>query len=144
METFDQAEIAIRANCSAIIAAFAHHVDHREFDSAVALFAEDGAFIRPDLQARGTVEIARIWEGRPESLVTKHIHGLPHFTKIADDRASAVTTFTLYTLNWDGAGLPTFNSPAAIVEYHDEFIKTPSGWRIQERKGVPLLVFAAS
>src|SRR3546814_10199050 len=33
----------IKAACGDIISAFAHHVDHREFGDAVALFAEDGA-----------------------------------------------------------------------------------------------------
>lgn len=140
MTTGNMSKAEIRAECANIVAAFAHHVDHREFDKAVALFAEDGLFIRPDLRASGRAEIAKIWEGRPASVVTKHMCGASFFSEITADSASAVTPFTLYTLEWNGEGLPRLGQPAAIAEFHDRFVRTADGWRIAQRQGVPVLV----
>lgn len=141
--TIDSARFAaIRAECANVIAAFAIHVDHREFDKAVALFAPDGKFIRPDLQAEGREEIAKIWVDRPESVVTKHMLTPTFFTEIEADSAASVTPFTLYQTEWDGEGLPKFGQPVAIAEFHDRFIRTEEGWRIAERRGVPVLLQA--
>lgn len=129
-----------RAECAAVIAAFAHHVDHREFDAAVALFSEDAAFLRPDVQAHGRAEIAKIWEGRPGSVVTKHMLSPSHITVLSPTEVRAVTPFTLYTVNWNGEGLPRFERPAAIAEFHDRLVLTDEGWKIAERRGVPVLL----
>lgn len=126
--------------CANLIAAFAHHVDHREFEKAVALFTEDGSFIRPDLEARGHAEIARIWEARPPSVVTKHLCAATFFGETGPQVATAVTPFTLYTVEWDGDGLPKFDQPTGIGEFHDRFVATTSGWRIAERRGLPIML----
>src|SRR3546814_8772345 len=81
----------IKAACGDIIAAFAHHVDHREFGDAVALFAEDGAFLRPDLEARGRDQIAALWADRPASFVTKHLCHASFFQDVGEESARAVT-----------------------------------------------------
>lgn len=139
MDEMDAA-LHARINCAAVIAAFAHHVDHREFDQAVVLFAEDGVFLRPDVRAHGRTEIARIWEGRPESVVTKHMLSPPHFTAVSAAEVRAVTPFTLYTVEWNGEGLPRFDRPPAIAEFHDRLVLTDDGWKIAERRGVPVLL----
>lgn len=138
--TVNPEQIAARQECANLIAAFAYHVDHREFDRAVALFASDGAFIRPDLTARGHAEIAAIWEGRPTSLVTRHFLSAPFFTLVEADSVTAVTAFTLYTVEWNGEGLPSFEKPAAIAEFYDRFVLEDGGWRIAERQGRPVLM----
>src|SRR3546814_16935885 len=92
----------IKAACGDIIAAFAHHVDHREFGDAVALFAEDGAFLRPDLEARGRDQIAALWADRPASFVTKHLCHASFFQDAGEESARAVPPFLLYPATPDG------------------------------------------
>lgn len=129
-----------QAACTNIIAAFAYHVDHREFDRAVALFCEDGRFQRPDFVATGRDEIAAIWAGRPTSTITRHVCGVPFFRVLAADKASSVTYFTLYQLEFEGAGLPRCEGPAALCQFEDEFVLTPVGWRIACRRGIPRML----
>jgi 3-phenylpropionate/cinnamic acid dioxygenase small subunit len=131
-----------RQACADLVAAFAHYVDHREFGKAVAVFAADAVFARHGGVANGTDEIAAIWADRPETVVTKHLCGVPVFIEVEDDRITAVTPFTLYTLQHEGEGLPTFDKPAAIAEFRDEFRRTDTGWKIARREGVPLMVAA--
>ncbi|BAI98781.1 hypothetical protein Sj15T_38490 [Sphingobium sp. TA15] len=126
--------------CTALISAFAHHVDHREFDKAVALFAADGCFERADITARGHAEIAALWADRPVSLITRHLCSLPHFTKLEADAAESITGFTLYHVNHEDGGLPRFEHAAGVGEFHDRFVRTPGGWRIAHRRGVPVLI----
>lgn len=136
----DLDQVAIRSACADIVAKFAYYVDHREFSSAVALFAEDGVFERPDLKSSGHAEIARIWEGRPTSVVTVHKCAAPCFIEVTSDRARAVTYCTLYHLEHEGEGFPKSAGSTAITEFHDEFCRTPDGWRISHRRGVPVLL----
>lgn len=129
-----------RQACANLVAAFAYHVDHREFGHAVALFAEDGHFDRSDLKAQGHVAIAAIWADRPKSVVTKHVCSLPYFTSVSANRVTSVTSFTLYHVTHDGVGLPKFDRPAAIAEFHDEFHRIGAEWRIHSRRGLPILL----
>ncbi|BAI98741.1 hypothetical protein Sj15T_38110 [Sphingobium sp. TA15] len=130
----------IKAACGDIIAAFAHHVDHREFGDAVALFAEDGAFLRPDLEARGSDQIAALWADRPASFVTKHLCHASFFHDVGEESARAVTPFLLYTAEREGDETAPLEGPAAIAEYHDLFVKTDEGWRIAERRAIPIML----
>lgn len=132
-----------RQACADLVATFAHHVDHREFAKAVALFTSDAVFIRHDAVANGQEEIAAIWADRPESVVTKHLCGAPVFLEVEAARITAVTPFTLYSLKHEGDGLPTFDKPAAIAEFRDEFRLTDAGWRIARREGAPLMIASA-
>ena len=129
----------VRSACADVITSFAHFVDHRYFEDAVALFAEDGIFERPGLTARGRAEIAAIWVGRPASMITRHLCYAPFFTEIGLESASSVTGFTLYHVEHHGEGVPSLGQPRAIAEFHDRFRRTPDGWRIGHRKSVVTL-----
>jgi hypothetical protein len=133
----------IRNECSDLVARFAYYVDHREFDKAVALFAIDGIFERPDLKASGREKIAGFFAHRPPSVVTRHLCGQPFFIEIDGDTAKSVTAVTLYNTTHEGEGLPTVKSPNAVAEFHDTFKKTSDGWKIAHRRGVPVLLIQA-
>ncbi|AEG51588.1 putative aromatic ring hydroxylating dioxygenase beta subunit [Sphingobium chlorophenolicum L-1] len=137
----DLAILEARLECARIVAAFAYHVDHREFDRAAALFAEDGVFERPDLLATGRAEIAAIWEGRPAHVVTRHLCGIPHFVAIGPEEVETVTYFTLYHLEHEGEGLPKAG-PTAVAQFHDRFRLTAEGWLIAHRRGIPAILGA--
>lgn len=133
---------SVRRACREVIAAFAYHVDHREFGRAVAQFTADGVFERPELTARGRAEIAAIFAGRPESLVTRHLCGEPFFVEVGPDRARAVTQVTLYHAQRGEGPVPSVKGPSGIGEFHDTLERTAEGWKIAHRKGVPVLMVA--
>ena len=70
-----------RRQCTELVSAFAHFVDYRKFSQAVSLFSEDGRFIRPDGTKSGHAEIASLWEGRPETVVTRHLVSTLFFSR---------------------------------------------------------------
>src|SRR3546814_10792922 len=93
----------IKAACGDIIAAFAHHVDHREFGDAVALFAEAGAFFRPDLEARGRDQLSALWADRPPSFAPQHFCHASFFQVVGQESAPAVTPCLPSTAERTGA-----------------------------------------
>ncbi|KRB85550.1 arginine deiminase [Sphingomonas sp. Root710] len=129
----------IRLACADLITSFAHFVDHREFDRAAALFAEDGVFERPDLTARGRDQIAAIWATRPSSVITRHLCQAPYFLEVGIEIACSVTGFMLYHVDHHMEGIPPLGGPRAICEFHDRFRRTADGWRIAHRKSIAIL-----
>jgi hypothetical protein len=128
-----------RAACADLIAAFAYHVDHRAFASAVALFAENGRFERPDMDAVGHDQIAALWKDRPETLVTRHLCGPPCFLGVDEREVRAATWFTLYIRERAEAGPALLGTPTAVGEYHDRFVLERGRWRIGHRQAVAVL-----
>jgi len=129
-----------KMDCTQIVQAFAYFVDNRIFGDAVSLFAEDGAFVRPGHESKGRSEIAEIWKDRPAHARTRHVCCPTYFTEVRPDSAAGVTMMTLYHVEHHGEGLPAFDRPAALVEFHDQFVLTDSGWKIKRRQAVPVMV----
>lgn len=129
----------IRFACADVITSFAYFIDHRDFNSATALFTEDAIFERPDLTARGRDEIAAIWATRPPSVITRHLCQAPFFMEVGLESASCVTGFTLYHVDHHTEGLPLLNGPRVVAEFHDRFRRTTDGWRIAHRKSIVIL-----
>ena len=120
--------------CFRLILAFAYHVDHRQFDEAVALFTDDGVFERPGVMARGRAELEAVWAGRPETMVTRHLCHAPYFLSVGADAAEAVTYFTVHQALHDGDGYPDPARPFAVAEYHDRFRREAGIWKIASRR----------
>ena len=133
---------AIKAECADVINAFAHYVDHREFDQAVSLFAQGGVFERPDMVKSGREEIASIFAGRPESHITRHLLGVPFFATVSDKEVTAVTQCTLYQTQSQDGKPPVVSGPSGVAEFRDRLVATDEGWRIARRVAVPVLFYA--
>lgn len=129
--------------CTQVVQAFAYFVDNRFFSDAVTLFAEDGIFVRPGHESKGRAEIAEIWKDRPAHMRTRHVCCPTYFTEIGSDTAAGVTMMTLYHVDHQEEGLPPFDRPAALVEFHDRFVLTESGWKIQHRQAIPKMAAKA-
>lgn len=132
-------DISRQAACANVIAAFAAHVDNRRFDEAVALFAPDGVFERPDLTVRGHSEIAGLWADRPASFRTRHLCHPTWFSETGFETVHSVTPFTLYQATHEGGGFPPVPAPIAIAEFHDAFRLVEGRWRIAHRRSVPAM-----
>jgi hypothetical protein len=129
-----------RWQCTELVNAFAHFVDYRKFSQAVSLFSEDGKFIRPDGTKSGHAEIASLWEGRPDTVVTRHLVSTPFFLSITDAAAEAVTQCTIYQAEGDGKAPPAVKGPIGVAEFHDRFVKTSDGWKFSERTVTPAII----
>lgn len=129
-----------KMECTQIVQAFAYFVDNRMFTEAVNTFSEDGVFVRPGHESKGRSEISDIWKDRPEHMRTRHVCCPTYFTQLNSDNAAGVTMMTLYHVEHHGEGLPAFDRPAAIVEFHDKFLLTDAGWKISHRQAIPKMI----
>lgn len=127
-------------HCTELVNAFAYFVDHRQFADAVALFAEEGRFVRPDGVRTGHAEISAIWEGRPVTVVTRHLPGVPFFLSIDHNKASSVTQCTIYQAESDGKSPAKVSGPLGVAEFQDDFVNTEGGWKFLKRTVIPVII----
>ena len=134
--------LKIEQECRDLVTKLNHYHDHRRADDAVALFAEDGCWIRRGRPIRGTAELLASFK-RGGTRVNRHVGAATLITVHAEDRAEGVTYYL--ALHHDpgtaDAKLPLpFVLPTTMGEWHDKFVRTPQGWRFAER--LTLRVFA--
>lgn len=124
---------AIINECSELIAAYAYHVDRRQYAELAALFTEDGVLERPHLTVAGRENILAAMHQRPEGTATRHMNGLPHFEMVTADEAHAVTYMIMYIVEGTDEGPNEVPGTAGMGEFHDEFRRMPGGWKIAKR-----------
>ena len=135
-------DLSDEASCTRLCNDFMHYIDQRQYDRVAELFTEDGRFDRKGTVYTGRDAIRQLFEARPADVVIRHLCTNIRITLRSENEASGqcYAVFFKGTAGSD-AELPVVPSPAAVTEYHDEYVRTPSGWRIRERRTKP--IFAA-
>jgi len=130
------------ASCARLCNDFMHYIDERRYDRVADLFTEDGRFDRKGTVYAGRDAIRRLFEARPPDVVIRHLCTNIRITLRSANEASGQCYAVFYkgTAASD-AELPVAPSAPAVTEYHDEYVRTESGWRIRERRTKP--IFAA-
>ena len=126
----------IERACERLSIAYAHHVDFKDYDAYVELFADD---CRLDL---GTViegkAAIRAWLAqRPERLRSRHVFTNILIEVVDADHARGITYLTLYRHIGDESlsnDPIDFAGPAGVGHYEDEFVRTAAGWRFASRR----------
>ncbi len=122
------------------IARYPYAADERDTDSLAALFAEDGVIGRwlsdsdaPEEHIEGHAALHAWAQGhydaRPEGVQTRHHQRATVFDELATD---AARTRTMRLLTRIGTG-DRFPVTAAGGVCHDEWRRTPHGWRMARR-----------
>ena len=127
----------IEQECRDLVIAITQYGDHREAEKAVALFAEDGTWLRGGKPYKGHAEILGSYQRGSATQVTRHINGGTMVTVKDDNHAESVTYYV--ALHHDpkapDAKFPLpFDPPFSMGEWHDKFVKTPKGWRFSSRE----------
>ncbi|WP_218508280.1 nuclear transport factor 2 family protein [Variovorax sp. dw_308] len=122
------------AACARLCVDFANHLDARRYPEVLDLFTQDGSLDRMGTVFAGRAAIEGFLDARPTGMTTRHLctNIRVHF----DDGADEATGFC-YVLFFQGSaetGPCIAKGPPSVVEYHDRFSRTSSGWRIQERR----------
>lgn len=124
----DPLRLADRIAIHELRARYNHHYDDRELDAFIALFAADGLLQLAYVGwARGHDELrAALAEPMERADFAAHFttDELTEFT--GPDTATGKSRFAVNTgrqPNIEGAGT-----------YHDEYVRTPDGWRFQSRR----------
>ena len=135
MEISDK--LAITAECRRLVFAYVFYVDHGDGAGLEALFAQDASLERGELKLKGCAQIRQALSQRDPLLQTHHHCSTVHIDVHSPEQASGVTYFQLFRYRGaatDGPSKPAVPTSAEVVgEYHDEFVKTPEGWRFQTR-----------
>lgn len=128
----------IEDECTKLSIAYARHVDFKEYDQFVQLFAQDGELNVTGKPVRGREKIARSLAFRPDGLRSRHILTNIHINVIDENNAEGLSYLTLYRhtgegLEADDPGPRTIPGPWAVGHYADRFVRTDEGWRFASR-----------
>ncbi|MFN0161204.1 MAG: nuclear transport factor 2 family protein [Burkholderiales bacterium] len=131
----------IEGECVALSNAFAYHLDHREYDQLVALFAPDGCFVRTGVRLQGRENILRAMRDRPAEQFTRHITTNFHFTHVDHDSARAVFYNQSYFAYQPGAPPYAYEPERMmLLDFVDVYARTDAGWRFLERDARPVFI----
>jgi hypothetical protein len=133
---------AIEAECHRLQHAYCIHLDRREFDAFLGLFTPDARLSYPYADLSGDGEIRRWLDARAETVFNCHVMGSMLVEAAAADRATGISTVTVYRQE---AGKPPFATPLAyagqyqVGQYEDVFAFADGRWRIARRLVTVLL-----
>lgn len=127
METLNQ--LGIELACQRLAYRFCHLSDHRRFDDYATVFAADGVFSRPGLEAHGRPEILAAVRRRPDHLETRHLC-TNVLVEVVDESHATGTGVQLYIVH--DTTSQTTHTPV-VVDFTDDYLLTPEGWKIARR-----------
>ena len=127
----------IEQDCRDLVAAVAQLGDRRDPTGAAALFAADGTWIRGGRTHTGRAEVIDSYAPLPPTQFTRHISASCVVTVRDADHADAISYYLAYHHD-PGVETPIFplplDPPFSMGEWHDQFVRTPDGWRIAHRE----------
>jgi hypothetical protein len=127
----------IEQDCRDLVAAVAQLGDRRDAAGAAALFAEDATWVRGGRPYQGRAGVFESYARLPATQVTRHMSANCVVTVRDGDHADAVTYYVAYHHD-PGVDEPAFplpfDPPFSLGEWHDQFVRTPEGWRIARRE----------
>lgn len=132
----DTRRAEIERACKRLSHAYSKHVDFREYDAFVELFAEDGV-LNTGFELKGKEAIREGMKRRSGRLRSRHVVTNLIVDVVDEDHAEGITYLTLYRLITEEARDPSnvlpLEGPAAVGHYTDKYIRTPEGWRFASR-----------
>ncbi|RNL61299.1 nuclear transport factor 2 family protein [Nocardioides marmoriginsengisoli] len=108
-------------------------VDRLDLPAVRAVYAEDGVDHHTGFSGPADAYVAWLAELLPRLDGTMHLVG-NHLCELYGDRALAETYGT--AVHWGTPGDDPARNFTSGFRYVDEFVRTPEGWRIQERFAV--------
>lgn len=125
----------IEQDCLKLIALYALAADHHDAERFVGIFAPDGEWVRPNGTAlRGHDALRAFMHQRPRSILARHISTNAVVDVLGPEAARGTSYATVFKQDNHESGTAPMSLPDVIVEYHDEFVPTPDGWRIARRR----------
>jgi hypothetical protein len=120
-----------------LVIGLTHYGDHREAEKAVALFADDGTWLRGGKPLKGHAEILDSYKRGSATQVTRHMNGGTSVTIKDANHAESVTYYTAlhHDPKTESPKFPLpFDPPFSMGEWHDKFVRTAAGWRFASRE----------
>lgn len=130
-------QLLAMVECLDVVAKVRRAADDGDVERFVGLFAPDGVWLRPGSQAmKGRAAIRATMESRPAGRVMRHVSGGADAELDSTDsgRATVHSQATIYAGAHEGELPAVLDGPDKVIEYRDELIRTPEGWRIALRQ----------
>jgi ketosteroid isomerase-like protein len=137
----------LRAEVDALLADWAWHLDHHDYDAVVALFTEDALFVTGAVELRGRSAIKRRYTERLVVRSTRHTYSGLRVSLVAEDsratadgrpaQVRARSTWVNYAVN---APAPADEVGVYLVADFDDVLTwcADDRWRISERRIIPV------
>ena len=128
-------ELHVEAELMKLSHDFAYYMDHAEYEKLIELFVPDAVFDRILHVHRGHDEIRAGLAERSTEIVTRHVTTNFHFTHLSADEVEGV----VYNMSYYGAmrapgELPApYGGAGMLLEFHDRYVRTTTGWRFARR-----------
>jgi len=126
--------------CTRLSLDVARYTDARDIDAVTARYTEDAVFERKGETLRGRAAIRAAQEARPIEALTRHVCANTYVDVIDDDHAKGLIYFVLYRYDAPAGTEPLVPAkvapPQTVGEFHDEYVRTPDGWRISRRTAI--------
>ena len=139
-----QAAALLRTEIDALLADWAWHLDHGDYDAVVALFTEDALLVTGAVELRGRAAIKNRYTERLVVRSTRHTYsGLRLSAEagaVADGRPSRVRAWSTWVNFAVNAPAPVDEVGVYLVADFDDVLTwcTDGRWRISERRIVPV------
>lgn len=127
-------QMEIEHDCTALIVAFSHYLDHDNYEALAALFVPEGSWTRNGVRLEGRAQILAALQQRPSQQVSRHITTNIHFTHVDEHQVnSAARNLTYFSLH--SKDLPALYQPenVLVLDFIDTFVNTAEGWRFKQR-----------
>ena len=128
---------ALRAEIDAVLADWAWHIDHGEFDEVAGLFTEDALFVTGPVELRGRKQIRQRYTSRTGARSTRHIYSGLRLSDVDPGSVRARSIWAGYAANRPA---PVDEAMLYLVaDFHDVLTRCADGrWRISERHIIPV------
>ena len=130
---------AIEQACTDLILDYAYYRDRPDADAFADLFAEDAELRVLGQEYVGREAIGDRLRNAAGGPVFRHMMSTIRVFVQDDSHARGVSYVTVYSAA--GGTLPRpLTQPLGVGEYHDDFVRTDEGWKIQRREFVPVFL----
>jgi len=125
-------------DCTNLVLDYAYYRDRPEPEKFSKLFALNGSLSVGGETWVGRQAILDRLEDSRDGPVYRHLMSTIRIFPVDADHATGVSYVTVYNAPPDKRSVEGF---AAIGEYHDNFIRTDEGWKIESREFVPVFFY---
>ena len=116
-------------DCINLVTDYAFYRDRFDAEGFASLFTDDATLTVVGQTWNGRNDIRQRIKGMDNTTTIRHLMSTIRIVPVDDNHATGVSYATIYSTP---AGSNAVEGFAIMGEYHDEFVRTPQGWKIQK------------
>ncbi len=121
--------------CTRLCQDFIYHIDRREYEPFLALFAPEPVLDRAGQVFKGLDGLKQFCEGRALDRYVRHLMGNIRIDMTGPTTAKGTSSVTMFGAKaLPDAALPLPSSLQVFAEYDDAYVLTDGGWKMKSRK----------